>query len=103
MLFFGRHTVHDKAYRKTEIAVYLTHPLAVTLCKIVVDRDNVHALACKRVEICRKGRHHRLTFTRFHFGNSTLVKYDTAYNLHVVVAHVKYALGRFAHYGKGIG
>ena len=40
-----RKSVDDQAYGQAEVAIDLAHPLAVALGEVVVDRDDVHALA----------------------------------------------------------
>ena len=68
----------DKTYRKTEEAVNSADKLAVTLCKVVVYRNNVYALSCKCIKIGRKGGNVGFTFARLHFRNTPLMKDDTA-------------------------
>ena len=74
--------VDDKTYGKTHKAVNLAHPLAVASCKVIVDGNDVNTVARKSVEVCGKGCNKSFTFTCSHFGNSALMKNDTADNLH---------------------
>ena len=46
--------VYNKTDAHTEVAVNLTHPLTVSLCKVIVYGNDMYALACERVKICRK-------------------------------------------------
>ena len=87
----------DQTGRQTEVTVYLAHPLGVTLCQIVVDRDDVHTLAGQRIEVCRKGCHQGLTFTGLHLRDTALVQHDAADDLYAVVTHTQYAVGCLAH------
>ena len=83
--------------------MHLAHPLRVALGEVVVDGDDVHALARKGVEIGGKGGDQRLAFTRAHFRDSALVQTDTADYLHVEVLHAQHAPGRLAQRRKSIG
>ncbi len=47
----ARHVVHNQADAQAKEAVDLAHPLAVTAGEIIVDGDDVHALAGQRVEV----------------------------------------------------
>ena len=71
----------NKTGRKTKEAVNSAHFLAVTLCEIVVYRNYVNALSCKRVKISGKGSNKSLTLTCLHLGNSSLMKQYTAEQL----------------------
>ena len=72
------------------------HPFRVTLGKIVVHRNDMHALARKCVEICGQGRNEGLTFTRTHFCDTALMQANTADDLHAEMAHTEHALCRLA-------
>ena len=52
----------------------------------------MNALACKSVKICGKGCNKGFTFTGFHFGNTSLMKNDTADKLYVKVAQTDYTV-----------
>ena len=58
--------VNDAADAETEEAVDLPHPLRIAAGEVVVDGDDMHALAGKRVEIGRQGGDQRLAFTGLH-------------------------------------
>ena len=83
------HAVQHYAHGESEEFMYFTHPLGVTLCQIVVDRDDVDALAFQCVQICRQRRHKGLTFTGLHLGNTSLVQDDSSDQLNSVVSHAK--------------
>ena len=95
--------VDDQAHGKTEEAVYLAHPLAVTAGQIVVDRDDVDALARQRVQIGRQNGDQRLAFTGLHLGDSALMQDDAADDLHREGLHPQDAPGRLPCRRKGIG
>ena len=63
-------------------------PFGVALGQVIVDRDHVHAVSGEGVEENGKGRDERLTFTRCHLGDFSLMQYSTANQLYVIVNHV---------------
>ena len=69
--------------------MHFTHPLRVSLCKVIVYGDDMHALARKRVQIRGKGGNERFTFTRFHFGDTSLMQTYAADYLNVEVLHTQ--------------
>ena len=73
------------------------HPLGVALGQIVVDGDDVHAVACQRVEEHGERGHEGLTLTRGHLGNLTLMEHGAAEELHIVVDHVPHGLVAAGH------
>ncbi len=95
--------VLDDADRHAEEAVDAAHPLRVAPRQVVVDRDDVDALAVERVQVGGQRGDERLAFARLHLGDSPRVQHHAADQLHVEVAHVQRAPARFAHDGKGFG
>ena len=77
----------DAVYRKTVKHVERSHPLRVTLGKVVVYSNDVYAIACKGVEEYRECSHKGLTFTCCHLGNLTLMQNDTTENLYIIMHH----------------
>ena len=75
-------------------------PLGVALGEVVVDRDEVDALAGERVQIERQARDERLSFTGLHLGDVALVQDDAAHHLDVEDALVGLAQARLAHGGE---
>ena len=63
-----------------------THPLGVETGEVVVDRDEVHAVAGQRVEVGRQRRHEGLALAGLHLGDPTEVERRPAHQLHVEVA-----------------
>ena len=53
-------------------------PFGVALGQVIVDRDHMHAVSGEGVEENGKGRDERLTFTRCHLGDFSLMQYSTA-------------------------
>ena len=78
----------DTVHAETMEHVERPHPFGVSFGEVVVDRDHMHALACKRVEEYGKGCHEGLSFTGRHFSDLSFVQGDTADELHIVMHHV---------------
>ena len=97
------HAVYNHADRQTEKTVDFAHPVAVALGQVVVDRDQMHALAFKRVEIKRQGGDQRFAFAGLHFGDTTLVQHDAADELHAVREHAEHTARGFTAHGKCVG
>ena len=95
-----RNLVNDKTDLETEEAVYLAHPLTVSLGEVVVDGDNVYALAGQCVQISGKGSHKGLAFTGLHLCDTALMQDDTADDLYTVMTHTEYAPCCFTAGGK---
>ena len=93
--------VDDDADGETEELVDPAHPFGVAAREVVVDRDDVHALAGQGVEIDREGGDERLALARLHFGDLALVQDHAALELHVEVALAQGPLGRLAHGREG--
>ena len=94
--------LHD-THRHPEEAVDASHPLGVAAGQVVVDRDDVHALALERVQVGGQRRDERLAFAGLHLGDGPVVQDDAADELHVVVPHLQDAAAGLAHDGKRFG
>ena len=93
-LFVGQRVL-DAADRKAQGPIDLSHPLGVASGQIIIDRDDVNALAFQGVEVGRKCCDQRLSFTGLHLGDLPLVQENSADELDIEVAHVQGALGDF--------
>ncbi len=93
----------DDAGGHPEHAVDLAHPLGVAPGEVVVDGDDVHALAGQRVQIDREGRDQGLALTGLHLGDVALVQEDAAHQLDVECPQPKRALAGLAAIGEGLG
>ena len=93
----------DDADGEAEELVDLAHPLGVALGEVVVDGDDVDAVAGERVEIAGEGGDEGLAFAGLHFGDLALVQDHAADQLHVEVAHLDGAPAGFADDGEGLG
>ena len=71
--------------------------------EVVVDRDDVDALALERVQVAGERRDEGLALAGAHLGDAPVVQDHAADELHVVVAHLEGALARFAADGEGLG
>ena len=78
------------------------HPLRVALGQVIVDGDDVDALAAEGVEVGGQGRDERFSFARLHLGDLALVEDDAADELDVEVAHLRRAAGGLADDGEGL-
>ncbi len=103
LLGLARHLRRVDADREAHEVVEPPHPLGVAPGQVVVDRDQVHALAGERVEVDRQGRHQRLALAGAHLGDLAVVERHAADQLDVEVAHLQGALARLAHRGEGLG
>ena len=86
----------DHADREAEQAVDRAHPLGVALGEVLVDRDDVHALARECVEVHGQRRHQRLALAGAHLGNLAVVQHHAADQLHVERAQAHGAGGGLA-------
>ncbi len=89
--------VDDDAGGHAEEAVDLAHPGGVAAGEVIVDGDDVDALAGQRVEIDRERRDQRLAFAGLHLGDVALMQHHAADQLDVEMALAEGALGRLAH------
>ena len=82
-------------------AVDPAHPFGVAPRQIVIDGDDVHALAQERVEI--DGRHgdQGLALARTHLGDAAGVQDHAAGQLDVILALAQHPLGGLTRHGKG--
>ena len=92
----GRHVGQDHADGQAEELVHPAHPLGVVLREVVVDRDDVDALAGERVEVRRERGDQGLALTGLHLGDVAEVQRRAAHDLDVEVALAEHPLGRLA-------
>ena len=94
------HAVLDEADLHAQEAVDAAHPLRVALRKVIVDGNDVHALARDGVEIAGERGDKRLALAGLHLGNGPLVQGDAADNLNIEVAQARDATRGLPHRGK---
>ena len=83
--------------------MHLAHPLAVALGQVIVDGDDVDALAGEGVEVGGQGGHQGLALAGLHLGDAALVQHDAAHQLHRVGPQAQHPVGGLPHGGKGLG
>ena len=86
----------DDADAHAEEAVEAAHPLGVAAGQVVVDGDDVDALAFERIEVGGQRGDERLAFARLHLGDLAAVQHHAADQLHVEVPHVQHAASGLA-------
>ncbi len=100
--FLVVHVVLDDADGQAEGLIDGAHPVAVPLGQVVVDRDDVDALARQGVEVRRERGDQRLPLAGRHLGDLALMQDDAAHELDVEVAHVEDPPGRLPDDGEGL-
>ena len=93
----------DGAVGHAERTVDASHELGLVRSEIVVDRDDVHALAGDGVEVHREHGRQRLALTGLHLGDVAQVQGGAAHDLDVVGPLAERALGRLADGGERFG
>ncbi len=88
--------MHDHADAQAEEVVEAPHPLGVALRQVVVDGDDVDALAFEGVEVAGQRGDEGLALAGAHLGDGPAVQDHSADELHVVVAHLERALPALA-------
>ena len=89
------------AYGQPEKTVQTPHPFSVATGQVIVNRDDMDALAGDGIQVGRQGTDQRLAFTGAHFGNLAVMQHHAAHQLHVEMAHAEFALASFANHCKG--
>src|SRR3954451_4421351 len=102
LLLVGLHVLQHSD-GEAEGGVEPPHPLRVAAGEVVVDRDEVDALAGQRVERDRERGGERLALAGLHLGDRAGVEHHAADHLDVEVAHAEGAPRRLAHDREGLG
>ena len=98
LLAFGRaHLGEDGRHVESEEVVDASHLLRLHLGEVVVDGDDVDALARQTVEVGRQQTDEGLALTGLHLGDVALVQGGTTHDLDVEVTFVEHPLGGLAH------
>ena len=98
-----RHIVLEQTDGHPQVLIDAAHPLGVALGKVIIDSNDVHALAGNSVEVAGQRGDERLAFAGLHLGDMPLVQRHGADELYVKVTHARDALGSLAHGGKSLG
>ena len=99
----ARHVRQDHVGGEAEEVVDAAHPLRVVLREVVVDGDDVDALALQRVEVRRERGDEGLALTGLHLGDVAEVQRGAAHELDVEVPLAEHPLGGLADRGEGLG
>ena len=100
LLRIMRHLRQVHASRQAEPAVQAPHPFGIALREIIVDRDDMHALAGERIEVRGQRGHERLAFAGAHFSDFAVMQNHAADELDIEVTHFQDPLASFATHGK---
>ena len=92
--------VDDRGHGEAEERVDRSHPLHVAAGEVVVDGDQVRALAAERVQVERERGDEGLPLARLHLGDAALVQHDPAEQLDVKVTEADGPPRRFADGGE---
>ena len=95
--------VLDRGDADPERVVDRLHPFGVAAGQVVVDGDDVDAVAGQRVEEDRQGRGQRLALAGLHLGDRPVVQHHAADQLHVEMALADAAPRRLAGQREGLG
>ena len=82
--------VQDAANGQPHKTMHLAHFLGLGLCQIVIDCNDMNALAGQRIQIRCNACHQGLTFTGLHLGDSALMQYggtDQLYRERTLAKH----------------
>ena len=91
----------DEADVESQPLVNSPHPLCVESCEVIVDRDEVNALATETVEIRRQRADQGLALARFHLGYPAEVQCRATHQLNVEVTLPDHTCCRLAHNREG--
>lgn len=89
------HTALDATDGESKPHIERSHPLHVPSCQVVVDGNDMDALAFQSVEVGRKCRNERLSFPGDHFSDIPAVKNHSPDELNVVMTHFEESSARF--------
>ena len=83
--------------------MHAAHPLGLELREVVVDGDDVDAVALERVEVGGQGGDEGLALTGLHLGDVAEVQRRATHDLDVEVALAEHPAGGLAHGGERLG
>ncbi len=102
LLIGGLAGLHDADAHAEEVEDR-PHPVRVALREVLVDRDDVGALAGQRVEVRGQRGDQRLALAGAHLGDLALVQHHAADELHVEVSQAEHAARGLAHHRERLG
>ena len=104
LLPLGRfHLRLDRAHGHSQATKERAHPLGVAAGQVIVDRDDVNALAVEGIEIGGQGGDQGLALAGDHLGDVAAVQDHAAHQLDVEVPHVEEPPARLAAGGERLG
>ena len=92
--------MHDDPGRKAEEVIDAAHPFGVAAGEIIIDGDDMHALAGERVEIAGKRRDKGLAFAGAHLRDRAFMQHHAADQLDIEMPLPKDAARRLPHRGE---
>ncbi len=99
----GLHLGLDGADRHAQALEQRAHPLGVAAGEVVVDRDDVDAVAVEGIQVGGQGGDQGLAFAGDHLGDAAAVQDHAAHQLDVEMPHVQVAAARLAAGGERLG
>ena len=90
----------NHAYLQAEEVIQRLHHGRITLGQVVVDGNDVYAVAGQGIEVYGQGGYQRFSLTGTHFCDFAVVQHHAADQLDIEVAHTQNAFGCFAADGK---
>ena len=95
--------VDNETCGEAEELVDTSHFLLTHFCKVLVNGNDVNALACKGVEVRGENCNESFTLTCLHFCDSSLMEKDTAHELNSEGALAENSVCRLSDNRKGVG
>jgi len=99
----GRQVMLDDPHLESQELVYGSHPFGVAPGQVVVDGDDMYAVAAEGVQVYRERRDQGLSFTGLHLGDPALMEHDASHHLHVKMPHAKGPHRGLTGQGEGFG
>ena len=93
----------DQADLHAQEAIDGPHPLAVAAGKVVVDCDDMDALARQGVEVAGERRDERFALARFHLGDLTVIECHGADELNVEMTQAERSHAGLSNRGERLG
>ncbi len=90
-------SMHNDADGQAEEIINPPHVFRVAAGEIIVDRDDMDALAAQGVEVAGESRDQRLALAGLHFRDRAFMEHHAPDELHVEMALSEGPLGRLAH------
>ncbi|MCG3173532.1 MAG: hypothetical protein GMKNLPBB_01729 [Myxococcota bacterium] len=98
-----RQAVDNHAHAHAEEFIEASHPFGVAAGQVIIDGDDMYALAFQGVEVTGQGGDQGLAFAGAHFRDAARVKHRAADQLDIKMPHVEDAASGLAADGEGLG